>query len=87
MSKWRDATSYSQGDKEKIPTTWKYKAGDLNIVVHKYVGCGETWHLTCPPFYNCQAMPSLDIEKMKKLALQLVLKEILEIKKDLEEEQ
>lgn len=34
---WKDVTSYSQGDKERIPTAFECRSGDLRI----YITCGH----------------------------------------------
>lgn len=34
---WKDETSYSQGDKERIPRTWTARAGGLILTISRHV--------------------------------------------------
>jgi hypothetical protein len=43
---WKDGTSYSQGDEERIPTLLKCKIKTLEIIVHRIHGI-PGWYLTC----------------------------------------
>lgn len=37
---WRDTTSYSKGDSERVPTTYSIVSGDLYITIT----CGHIYH-------------------------------------------
>jgi hypothetical protein len=41
MIEWKDSTSYSQSDKERKPTSFTVKIKNIDITIHKYVGCGD----------------------------------------------
>ena len=40
LTQWRDCTSYSRDDKERVPTTYEIKHGYLRIVIT----CGHIYH-------------------------------------------
>jgi len=43
---WEDTTSYSQGDKERIPRTWLLRCDILEIIVTKHI-YNPGWNLIC----------------------------------------
>ena len=48
MKEWKDVTSYSQGDKERIPTCFEYRTPYLRIViVWGHRSYPDTWVATC----------------------------------------
>jgi len=49
MLVWKDVTSRSRGDtKESKPTdTWETRIGRDRITVHKYLGLGNAYFVTC----------------------------------------
>ena len=70
---WKDTSSYSKSDKERIPTSWCFYAGEIRISVHRHIYYDEdTWLLSCDPFFNKYELPHKDIEKAKRTALDLV---------------
>lgn len=42
---WKDETTYSRSDKNRIPRVLQLAVGTLGIVIHKIVHC-EGWYLT-----------------------------------------
>lgn len=44
---WRDSSSYSQGDTERVPHAFTLKSGELAVVVHRYHGCPGEWFYSC----------------------------------------
>ena len=45
-NKWKDTTSYSQSDVERVPREWTLEVGSLQVIVHRYHGC-EGWFGSC----------------------------------------
>lgn len=43
---WVDKTSYSRGDKERVPRTWEIGAGDARLVVTRRIH-EEGWFMVC----------------------------------------
>ncbi len=54
MLKWKDESSYSKNDKERIPNVLSTKIEGFNIKIHRHIHYPDTWLLSC---YK------LDIEK------------------------
>jgi len=46
MLEWKDTTSYSRGDKERIPRILEIKVEGLRIVVHRIIHYPE-WYVSC----------------------------------------
>lgn len=45
MIEWKDTTSYSQSNKQRIPSVLEFKIDNVDIIVHRYVGCSG-WFLS-----------------------------------------
>lgn len=76
MINWEDATSYSRGDKERIPSIWHLKVGCLRIAIHRLIRM-EGWFVTCYALdIENNPLCSEDINKAKIEGLQLVIKKI-----------
>lgn len=50
---WKDCTGYSQGDRDRIPTSWQIIVGPLRVTVT----CGHIyykgkWIMHCDPFFR-----------------------------------
>ena len=48
---WKDTTSWSRNateEERKNPTTWELTSGELRILVHHWIGCGDMCFLSCP---------------------------------------
>lgn len=44
---WEDQSSYSQGDKERIPAVWVLRTPDMKVIVHRHVHYEKTdWLLS-----------------------------------------
>ena len=77
MKEWKDVSSYSRGDKERIPSAWLLKAGYVRIVVHRHIHYPkDQWLLSCEPFYNNFELKNKDISKAKKSAISMVYKQL-----------
>ena len=71
--KWKDTTSYSREDKERIPVIWLCSAGDISVCVHRHIYYPpDQWLLTCRPFFDKYELPDKNIDDVKKTALGMV---------------
>jgi hypothetical protein len=49
MATWKDTTSYSRGDTERVPTTFTIITGELSITVTRgHIRCPGMWVMHCP---------------------------------------
>jgi hypothetical protein len=44
---WKDITTYSRNDKERIPEILEAKISDFNIRIHRHIYYPSTWLLSC----------------------------------------
>ena len=82
MVEWKDATSYSQGDKERIPRSWKAQIGRFILTVHRYAGCGGVWFASCHGLFETRELKSKDVDEAKCQAvamLQVVCEEAIAV--------
>ena len=71
---WKDTTSYSQSDKERIPRSWTIKSVELSITVHRHRDYDkDVWLLSCVNLHiDCKQLGNKDIELAKNEALNYV---------------
>ena len=84
MIEWTDTTSYSQGQRGKVvPDQWTVESGRISVTVHRYVGCGDVWFVTC---HAIKVMDrELQSEKLSDArieALAIVKDAVADIKRD-----
>lgn len=73
MVAWNDVSSFSQGDKERIPNCWKIKGGKLTVTVHRHIHFKkDDWLLSCEPWFSQHLLDSKEVEEAKNEALQKV---------------
>lgn len=47
---WRDTTTFSQSDKERVPRSFERIFGDFRLCVHRHIHYPpDTWLATCHP--------------------------------------
>jgi hypothetical protein len=47
-AQWKDTTSYIQGARGTVePRSWTLDGALVSITVHRYIGCGDAWFVTC----------------------------------------
>lgn len=70
---WKDVSSYSRSEKERVPNAWSLTKAGLRVSVHRHIHYknGE-WLLTCEPFYNLHVLASREQDEAKREALELV---------------
>lgn len=77
MSTWRDVTSYSQGDKKRIPRVWELEGTPAKITVHRYSGIPDTWFVTCREIgLETKALALVDIDDAQQEAISIVQERI-----------
>lgn len=68
---WKDTTSYRQGERGKVePSSWSLTGTHVQITVHRYIGCGDAWFVTCPQARIETSMidgPTIDAAKEQAL--------------------
>ena len=71
MIVWKDTTSYSRSDKERVPRTWEADLPGVRLIVTKHRDYGDEWTTSCYPLYNevC-GLQTTDVEEAKKKALE-----------------
>ena len=74
-NEWKDITTYSQRDTERIPRTWKLTLEEINyeIIVTRHIYYEDTWLLTCRKAnIDMLDLKTDDIEEAKEKALKLI---------------
>lgn len=77
---WKDATTYSQRDTERVPAVWHYGVGDVRISVHRHIHYApDQWLLTCEPFFSKRELKAKDTGGAKAEALAMVCQKVKEL--------
>lgn len=78
---WKDITSYSQRDKERIPRVLECKlAPNISVTIHRHIYYGNEWLLSCKFLgYDCFQLGTEDIENAKTKALVRVRDKLAEM--------
>ncbi len=80
--KWKDTTSYSRNDIERIPKVFELKINNLRIVIHRIIH-SEGWFLSVYhklPIRD-RFLGDIDIEDAKQEAIKIIIAEISELEK------
>jgi len=76
MIAWKDVTSYRQGDREHVPTTWAATFGDLRIVVlNRHISAPGRWVMHCHPWFETHDLEldaSRPLETAQGVAISIV---------------
>lgn len=73
MTEWKDETSYSRSDTERVPRAWVTAGGGLKISVHRHIHhAPDAWLLTCAPWFQCHELRSKAAPIAKQQALDMV---------------
>ena len=85
MANWEDETSYSRGDKERVPRTWTCRlGGHLRVTVTRHIHYPpDDWLLFCLPFFDGRVLKAKDIKQAKCEALLLVKEKLREAMRQL----
>ncbi len=84
MIEWKDTTSYSRGSKKREPTVWTAHISPYEkecefflFAVHRYIGCTDTWHLSCNELdFSMIILKSKEIENAKKEATGIIISKL-----------
>ncbi len=71
---WRDVSSYSYTDKERVPSVFEYKTPVLRLSVHRHMdGAKDDWFLSCREAgFDKKLLTAKGIEEAKAEALERV---------------
>lgn len=82
---WKDATSYSKNDSERIPRVWETMAGASKITVHRHIFYKDTWLITCRNLgIEHRDLKTDDLKEAKTRAIEIVVDRALEIVLEME---
>lgn len=74
---WKDVTTYSRDDKDRLPRVWHLDCGDMRVAVHKHIHYApDAWLLTCSPFFDKRELCAKDADDAKAEALALVREKV-----------
>ena len=79
MIQWKDITSFSQHDKERIPTCFECKNGDMNIVVTcSHINYRGEWVMHCRALgIDTLHMPTVKTyDEAKERAVKIISKKL-----------
>lgn len=72
-AKWKDISSFSQGDKERTPNSFELRPnGHVRLAVHRHRSAPTTWHLTCAPWFDTHPLRAEDANTAKRYAVEMV---------------
>ncbi|MEY8416695.1 hypothetical protein AAK964_10370 [Tissierella praeacuta] len=78
---WKDKTSYSRGDKERIPRVLELNIEGLRIVIHRIIHC-EGWYLTAYELnINDFFLETEDVVEAKNKGLEVIVGRILKLER------
>ena len=70
---WKNISSYSQGEKDRTPTTFEFRAGRLRIVVTRHIHFPkDVWVASAEPFFKLIELKNKDSEAARVEALMLL---------------
>lgn len=74
---WKDVTNYSRDDKVREPAEWELRTKSLRICVHRYIGCGEAWFLTCHDLSIVRHdLDTTDVAAAQKKAINVIVRRV-----------
>jgi hypothetical protein len=85
--RWTDISSYSQNDKERIPTVYQLKVDDLIIRVHRHIHYPkDTWLLSSSKLdIDHHELRAKDIKEAQEEALDIARKGVENLVEELEQ--
>lgn len=73
---WMDTTSYSRGEKNRVPRVWRVDLGKVDITVHRHIDYPDAWMLKCNYLGLNRELSSKEVEAAKHEAVTSVKSEI-----------
>lgn len=87
--KWKDVTSYQQGQTDRTPRAWRYDISGISIVVvSRHIANKGRWSLRCAPWFDVFDLgmdETVPAELAQQKALSLVRKKLKSIIDQLQE--
>jgi hypothetical protein len=72
VTTWEDTSSYSRGDAERVPTSWRaVLPGGGRLAVHRLIHC-TGWYASAEPFFGNFALQAEDPEQARAEAAYLL---------------
>jgi len=84
--KWADISSYSQGDKDRVPHTFEARAAAVRIIVTRRHGLSG-WFLRCEPWHDLKSLGECTASEAKEAALEQVRADVLRLTEALDPKQ
>lgn len=74
---WKNISSYSQGDKVRLPKTFELRCAGLRLVVTRRIHCAaDAWFLDCEPFAYYIKIGNGTAEEAQAAAVEYVRKSL-----------
>lgn len=81
--KWRDISSFSQGDKQRIPHSWECRPNsDLRITITRgHIHYPGKWVMHCRPWFECHELEidPADLASAQAASVELVRQRVAAI--------
>ncbi len=78
--KWKDVSSFSQGDKARVPCTFELRVAGAKLVVTRHIHhAPDVWLLNFPPFFEGFEIGRGTAEEAKSKALEVVRAKLNEV--------
>ncbi len=69
MSEWKDQSSFAQGDKARVPNTYRRKAGVFTLAIHRHIHYPpDVWLFSCSSVADKHELKAKDISAAKQEA-------------------
>lgn len=84
---WKDATSYSQGERGRVPAdSWECRTKSLRVCVHRSVGYDpKLWLLSCHDIrLECYELSFPDLKKCQAEAIEVIQNILRDLLKELD---
>ena len=83
---WKDCTTYPRGDKERVPTAWEIKSGDLRIVVTSgHIYYKGRWVMHCARLrIDTYPLSATSKKEAQLSAIEVVRQKIYGLKEDID---
>jgi hypothetical protein len=73
VSKWKDISTFSQGDTDRTPNAFQLNAGAVRIVVHHHIYHRDAWLVSCHELrLDCRDLDAATADEAKRKAVEVV---------------
>ena len=72
--RWKDITSFSETDKERMPRTWELSFGGFRLIVTRHRAFApDMWVMTCAPWWTMPIeIGAMDVDLARRIAIDRV---------------